>query len=246
MTTDGQHSASKRVLSKEERAAKIGQLARLDRDLMALRASHEIKDGMYVNLGIGIPTLVSNWIEGRDIVLQSEIGMLKTGPLATAETEDQDLINASSQPVTEIAGCCYFDIAESFSMIRGGYMDAAVLGSLQVSEAGDLASWSNPARGLGKLGGIGGSMDLAVGAKRVIVLMEHITSDGELRVLKHCTYPLTAKGCVDLIITDIAVMEVTTQGLVLKELAPGATPEDIQDLTGPELIISDDLQEIQL
>lgn len=233
-------------LSKEDIARMIGEIPRLDREMIALRVSQELEGGMYVNLGIGIPTLVSNWIEGQDIVLQSEIGMLKTGPLASAAEEDQDLINASCQAVTEVPGCAYFDIVESFSMIRGGYMDVAVLGALQVSEKGDLAGWNNPARGLGKLGGIGGSMDVAVGAKRVIVAMEHVTNDGQLRILRECSYPLTARRCVDMIVTDIAVMQVTAQGLVLKEVMPGLTPDDIQLLTEPTLIVSPELKEIEL
>lgn len=243
---DGFSSSRKRLFSKAEVVEKMREMPRLDRELIALRVSQELEDGMYVNLGIGIPTLVSNWIEGRDIVLQSEIGMLKTGPLASAEEEDQDLINASCQAITELPGCSYFDIVESFAMIRGGYMDVAVLGALQVSERGDLAGWNNPSRGLGKLGTIGGSMDLAVGARRLIVAMEHVTNDGDLRILKRCTYPLTARGCVNLIITDIAVIEVTRDGLALKEIMPGATPGDIQDLTEPTLIVSPDLKEIEL
>jgi len=233
-------------LSKSEVVAKIQQLPRLDRELMAFRVAQELKDGMYVNLGIGIPTLVANWIGDLDIILQSEIGMLKTGPLASADEEDQDLINAGSQAVTELPGTSYFNIVESFSMIRGGYMDAAVLGALQVSEKGDLASWNNPARGLGRLGGIGGSMDLAIGAKRVIVAMEHVTTNGELRILKECTYPLTGQRCVDLIVTDLAVIEVTNRGLVLREAVPGVTPEDIQALTEPALIVAEDFKEMQL
>lgn len=243
---DGFSSSSRRLLGKAEVVEKMQEFPRLDRELIALRVSQELEDGMYVNLGIGIPTLVSNWIEGRDIVLQSEIGMLKTGPLASAEEEDQDLINASCQAITELPGCSYFDIVESFAMIRGGYMDVAVLGALQVSERGDLAGWNNPSRGLGKLGTIGGSMDLAVGAKRVIVAMEHVTNDGDLRILRHCIYPLTARGCVDLIVTDIAVMQVTREGLLLKELVPGLTPQDVQSVTEPILIVSPDLKEIEL
>ena len=222
------------------------KLNKVSRELMALRAANELEDGTYVNLGIGIPTLVSNWIEGRDINLQAEIGMLKTGPLAELDQVDQDLINASCQPVTELPGCSYFSSTESFAMIRGGHMDVAILGALQVSEKGDLAGWNNPARGLGKAGNIGGSMDLAVGAKKVIVVMEHVTKDGEIRILKECTYPLTAKGVVDLIVTDIAVIEVTPEGLVLKEIAPGLTPDDIQRVTEAKLIISPDLRDMEL
>jgi 3-oxoacid CoA-transferase subunit B len=217
----------------------------LPRDMIALRASKEIQDGDYVNLGIGIPTLVSNWIEGRDIILQSEIGMLKTGPLCTEDDEvDQDLINASCQPVVMLPGASVFDISESFSMIRGGYMDVIMVGALQVSEKGDLAGWSNPSRGL-VVGNIGGSMDLCAGAKKLIATMEHTTPDNELKILKELTYPATARGVVDLIITDLAVIEVTPEGLVLKEVYPGLTPEDIQSVTEPKLIIAPDLKEIE-
>jgi len=223
------------------------ELVGISRELIALRVANELKDGTYVNLGIGIPTLVSNWIEGRDIILQSEIGMINTGPLAGMDEVDQDLINASCQPVTELPGACYFANSESFAMIRGGYMDTAVLGALQVSEKGDLAGWNNPSRGLPEgIGNIGGSMDLAVGAKQVIVAMNHVANDGEYKVVKECSYPLTAKGVVKLIVTDLAVIEVTPQGLVLKEVAPGLTAEDVQSVTEPKLIISPELTEIQL
>ena len=218
----------------------------LSRELMALRVANELQDGTYVNLGIGIPTLVSNWIEGRDIVLQSEIGMLNTGPLAAPDKVDQDLINASCQPVVELPGTCFFSDCESFAMIRGGYMDVAVLGALQVSETGDLAGWNNPDRGLPEgIGNIGGSMDLAVGAKKVIVAMMHVTNEGAPKLVTKCTYPLTAKGVVKLIVTDLAVIEVTAEGLVLKEIAPGLTPEDVQSVTEPKLIVSPDLTEVQ-
>jgi 3-oxoacid CoA-transferase subunit B len=218
----------------------------LSRELMAFRVANELEDGSYVNLGIGIPTLVSDWIEGRDIVLQAELGMLNTGPLATQDQVEQDLINASCQPVTELPGCCYFSDCESFAMIRGGYMDVAVLGALQVSEKGDLAGWQNPGRGFPEnIGNIGGSMDLAVGAKKVIITMMHVTNEGEPKILKECTYPLTAAGVVDMIVTDLAVIRVTPEGLVLEEVAPGLTAEDVQSVTEPELIISPDLSEIQ-
>ena len=222
------------------------RLKGLSRELIALRVASELDDGTYVNLGIGIPTLVSDWIEGRDIILQSEIGMLNTGPLATQENLDQDLINASCQPVTELPGCCYFSDCESFAMIRGGYMDVAVLGALQVSEKGDLAGWSNPARGLPEaIGNIGGSMDLAVGAKTVIVAMIHTTNKGEPKIVKECNYPITARGVVKLIVSDLAVIEVTPKGLLLKEVASGLTAKDVQSVTEPKLIISPDLAEIQ-
>jgi 3-oxoacid CoA-transferase B subunit len=223
------------------------KLEGLSRELIALRIANELKDGSYVNLGIGIPTLVSNWIEGRDIVLQAEIGMLYTGPLAARGQVDQDLINASCQPVTELPGACYFTDCESFAMIRGGYMDVAVLGALQVSEKGDLAGWNNPERGFPEhIGNIGGSMDLAVGARKVIAAMEHTTRDGDFKIVKTCSYPVTATAVVKLIVTDLAVMDVTPQGLVLREVAPGITPQEVQSVTEPELIISPDLKEIQL
>lgn len=219
----------------------------LSRELIALRTASELDDGTYVNLGIGIPTLVSDWIEGRDIILQSEIGMLNTGPLASPDDVDQDLINASCQPVTELPGTCYFSNCESFAMIRGGYMDTAVLGALQVSEKGDLAGWNNPERGLPEgVGNIGGSMDLAVGARRVIVTMMHVTNDGEPKIVKECTYPLTAQAVVKLIVTDLAVIAVTPEGLLLQEVAPGLTVEDVQSVTGANLIVSPDLTEIGL
>jgi len=218
----------------------------MSRELIALRVANELEDGSYVNLGIGIPTLVSNWIEGRDIVLEAEIGMLNTGPLAEGQQIDQDLINASCQPVTELLGCCYFSNCESFAMIRGGYMDVAVLGALQVSENGDIAGWNIPSSGRGKVGNIGGSMDLAVGARKLIVAMEHVTKTGEPKIVKQCTYPLTAKECVNLIVTDLAVIEVTKEGLLLKEIAPGLTAEDIQSVTEPRLIISQELKEVEL
>lgn len=223
-----------------------GSVIGISRELMALRVAAEIEDGSYVNLGIGIPTLVSNWIEGRDIVLQSEIGMLNTGPLAEADQIDQDLINASCQPVTELPGCCYFSIGESFAMIRGGHMDIAVLGAMQVSEKGDLASWNVPASGRGKMGNIGGSMDLAVGARKVIAVTEHVTRTGEPKIVRECIYPLTARKCVNLIVTNLAVIEVVKEGLLLKEIVAGLTTEDIQAVTEPRLIISPDLKELEL
>jgi 3-oxoacid CoA-transferase subunit B len=219
----------------------------LSRELIALRVARELEDGTYVNLGIGIPTLVSNWIEGRDIVLQAEIGMLNTGPLASRENFDQDLINASCQPVTELPGSSYFSSEASFDMIRGGHMDVAVMGALQVSERGDLAGWNNPQRGLPEsIGNIGGSMDLAVGAKKVIIAMAHVTNEGEPKIVKECSYPVTARGVVQLVVTDLAVIGVTPEGLLLKEVAPGLTAEDVQSVTGARLIVSPTLQEIQL
>lgn len=222
------------------------RLQGLTRDLIALRASKEIEDGNYVNLGIGIPTLVSNWTEGRDISLQAEIGMLNIGPLATGDEVDQDCINASCQPVRVLPTSCCFDIAESFAMIRGGHLDVIMVGALQVSEKGDLAGWCNPSRGLRNVGNIGGSMDLCAGAKKLIVTMEHTTKDGQPKIVRELTYPATARGVVNLIITDLAVMQVTPRGLLLKEVFPGITAEEIQSVTGPRLIVSPDLKEIDL
>ena len=222
------------------------QFEGLPREMIAMRAAKELKDGDYVNLGIGIPTLISNWIEGTDIILQSEIGMLKTGALAFDEDIDQDLINASCQPVTQVPGTAYFDIFQSFSMIRGGYMDVVVLGALQVSANGDLAGWSNPARGLGRVGNIGGSMDLCAGASKLIATIEHTTQDGQPKIVKELTFPATAKGAVNIIFTDLAVIEVTAKGLLLREIYPGLTPEDIQSVTEAKLIIAPDLKEIDL
>ncbi len=228
-----------------ESAPKV--LRGLSRDLIARRIANELEDGTYVNLGIGIPTLASDWIEGRDITLQAEIGMLNVGPLATRDNLDQDLINASCQPITELPGACYFSDCESFAMIRGGYMDAAVLGALQVSEKGDLAGGSNPDRGFPeRIGNIGGAMDLAVGAKKVIIAMIHTQTTGEPKIVRECSYPVTARGVVKLIVTDLAVIAVTPEGLLLREVAPGLTAADVQSVTEPKLIISPDLTEIQL
>jgi 3-oxoacid CoA-transferase subunit B len=217
----------------------------LSRELIALRVAAELEDGTYVNLGIGIPTLVSDWIEGRDIVLQSEIGMLKTGPLATGDDVNQDLINASCQAVTEMPGSCYFDIAESFGMIRGGHIDVAVMGALQVNVHGDYAGWSNPARGL-FVGNIGGSMDLCAGAKKLFIAMEHTTRDGEYKIVNELSYPATTLGRVSMLFTDLAVIEITPKGMVLQEVAPGLTAKDVQSVTEPKLIVSKDLKEIEL
>ncbi len=217
----------------------------LSREMIAMRVSHEINEGDYVNLGIGIPTLISNWIEGRDVTLQSEIGMLKTGPLASQAEADQDLINASCQPVVPLPGTAYFDIVESFSMIRGGRMDVVVIGALQVNDKGDYAGWANPARGL-DVGNIGGSMDLCAGAKKLILAMEHVTNRGEAKIVSKLTYPATALGKVNMVFTNLAVMEVTPAGLLLKEIFPGLSVAELQSVTEPKLIVSPDLKEIAL
>jgi len=222
------------------------KLEGLSREMIALRVSREIKDGDYVNLGIGIPTLVSNWIEERDVVLQSEIGMTKTGPLASGDEVEQDRINASCQAVKELPGTAYFDIVESFSMIRGGFMDVIVMGAMQVDATGDYAGWANPTRGLYGVGNIGGSMDLAAGARKLLIAMEHTTKDGQCKIVNELTYPATTEGKVDMIFTDLAVIEVTPKGLLLKEVFPGLTAEDVQSVTEPKLIISPDLKEIEL
>jgi len=217
---------------------------RLDRETIAMRIAKELRDGYYVNLGIGIPTLVSDFIpEGRTIIFQAENGILGYGALATEEERDADLINAGGQPVTLVPGASFFHHADSFAMIRGGHIDLTVLGGYQVSEKGDLANWMVPWR---KAGSIGGAMDLVSGAKRVIVAMEHTTKDGEPKIVKECTYPLTGKECVDLVVTDLAVIEVTKEGLLLKEYAPGFSVEEIQAVTEPKLKIAEDLKEIEL
>jgi 3-oxoacid CoA-transferase subunit B len=218
---------------------------RLDEQTMALRVAREFQDGMIVNLGFGIPTLAANFIpEGKEIIFHSENGCLGYGPTPTRE-EDQDfnLVNASGQFATPKLGMCFFDHAESFSMIRGRHIDLCVLGGLQVSEKGDLANFVIPGR---EPGNIGGGMDLAFGAARLIVAMTHTTKDNQPKILKKCTYLLTAPNCVDLIVTDIAVIEVTPDGLLLKEVAPGWSAEEVQALTEPTLKIAEDLKEMEL
>ncbi len=217
---------------------------RLDRDTMALRVAREFEDGMVVNLGIGIPTLCVNFIPaGRQILFHTENGALGFGPIASPEEVDIDLVNAGGQFVTPKTGMSFFSHDESFAMIRGGRIDVCVLGGMQVSERGDLANWLLPERGIGS---IGGAMDLAFGAKKLIVVMEHTTLDGKPKILDKCSYELTAPRCVDLIVTDIAVIGVTEEGLVLKEVAPGWSAEEVQALTEPKLKLAPDLKEIEL
>jgi 3-oxoacid CoA-transferase subunit B len=218
---------------------------RLDEPTMALRVAREFKDGMVINLGFGIPTLAANFIpEDTEVIFHAENGCLGYGPTPTrAEDEDFHLVNATGQFATPKPGMCFFDHAESFTMIRGRHIDLCVLGAMQVSEKGDLANWTIE---LGRPGNIGGAMDLALGAHQLIAVMTHTTKNGQPKLLKECTYPLTAPRCVNLIITDIAVIEVTPDGLLLKETAPGWTADEIQALTEPQLKIAENLKEMEL
>lgn len=219
------------------------RLVGLTRELMAMRAARELHDGEVVNLGIGLPTLVSNFLpDGAEVILQSENGIVRYGQIAE-EDFDPDLINAGGQPVTLQPGASFVSSDQSFAMIRGGHIDVAILGGLQVSANGDLANWFVPERGGGS---VGGAMDLAAGARRLIVLMEHGTRSGEPKLVQQCSYPLTGAHCVDLVITDLAVVAVTPEGFELREVAPGITPEDVQRLTDAPLRRSPDLREMEL
>jgi len=210
------------------------------RERIVRRAAREIKDGYYVNLGIGMPTMVANFIpEGKDMVLQSENGLLGLGPYPTEEELDPDLINAGKETVTAARGASFFSSAESFAMIRGGHLDLAILGGMEVSEEGDLANWMIPGK---MVKGMGGAMDIVHGAQKVVIIMDHINKHEESKILKSCKLPLTGKQVVDRIITDFAVMDVGENGLVLKEVAEGTTIEEVKELTEATLLVNDDVQ----
>ncbi len=211
---------------------------------IAARVAQDLEDGWFVNLGIGLPTLVADFIpEGREIILHSENGLLGLGPKPEPGEEDMDLVNAGKEPITLKPGGCYFSQSESFAMIRGGHLDAAVLGAFQVSMHGDLASWKLPNAPLGR---VGGAMDLTVGSKRVFLFMQHCTNKGESKIVEECSYPLTAPRCVDRIYTNLAVIDVTEDGLVVRDLAPGISFEYVQERTAAPLKLSADVQSAQI